>query len=137
MIKNKTRIILILALIPLLILGCSEIILGVLTIKNDSSSIIKIKINRFESNTESSEEFILAVNESIRIKPFRAVNTFANRGFPIQVIIYNEKGEVIEVFGGFDIFQISRESRARQGGIFSSERTTEYYTFIITDELIK
>ena len=129
----------------ILTLGFSHNILGELTIQNDSSKILKIKIIRFENNLPDineykyTEEFTLPINEKIRIKQFKGLNTFPNMGFDniIKFTIYNENNEeIISYDDGYIIYQLSIKSGVSGGGCFSKIRT-EYYTFIITDEVLK
>jgi len=139
----KIRILLMISIITVLVLtlGFSHSILGELTIKNNSSSIIKINIHRHEGNRKNieTEEFILPIGEEIKSKQFEGLNTFANNGFEIiDFIIYNENNEEVKIYDGYEIYQISKDTCiVRGGGICSSKIRTEYYTFIITNEILQ
>jgi len=119
----------------LLALSTSYKIRGEFTVINGTENTLKLKITRYDSsNNDFFEEFILQSGQSIKLKTFDGINTFANHGLGIKsFIIYNENDLIIKEYGEIHHENIPEVNYYLE----KTEKSISYYVFNITDELLK
>jgi hypothetical protein len=107
-----------------------------LTVINNSSKDIGLRITRQQKDIEYTEEFLLKMGQKINLKPYISGKHWPTPDeYLVYFIIYNEDMEIIKEYNkkyDSEMFKILFSNLERSGG-----RNNSYFTLKITDELLE
>jgi LAS superfamily LD-carboxypeptidase LdcB len=145
--KFKMHIISIFIIVLMFIfaLGTSHEVKTNVTVKNNSSQDLKLKITRHEryDYTDYSEEFMLLMGQDMELRTIKTINKKPNPDeYIISIIIYNENEDIIKEYNKDNKNEDNKNEDNNFDNLFvfikdRSGKNDRCFYFIINDEILK